>query len=107
MKTMIALALAASALAACEKAPQSEQPAAVEQREVAAADPQVAAVLRDFPEGRLVSIGIPGGETIVLDRRKGCIYQQSRSLQPILDADGKPDCTYANRTTVERTPVRN
>lgn len=107
MKTMIALVLCASLLTACEKAPQSEQPAAVEQRDVAAADPQVAAVLRDFPEGRLVSISIPGGETIVLDRRKGCIYQQYRSLQPILDADGKPDCTYANRMTIESPPVRN
>lgn len=88
-------------LAGCGKTPEAQQVQAP------APDPQVDAVLRDFPEGRLVSISIPGGETIVLDRRKGCIYQEYRSLEPILDADGKPDCTYANRTTVENARVRN
>ena len=88
-------------LAGCGKTPEAQRVQAP------APDPQVEAVLRDFPQGRLVTISIPDGQTIVLDRRTGCVYQQYHSLEPILDADGKPDCTYANRMTIESPPVRN
>jgi hypothetical protein len=107
MKT-IALLAAVLSLTACQRAPDEQQPRAVAQRRVAETDPVVARVMRDFPKDRFVYVDTPSTRGIIVDRRSGCIYDVNyERMEPILAADRRPDCSYADKSAApgQATPA--
>lgn len=107
MKT-IAILAAVLSLAACQRAPDEDQPRAVAQRQVAKTDPVVARIMRDFPQDRFVYVETPSSQGIMLDRRSGCVYGiYGERMEPILAADRRPDCSYADRSAAsdQKTPA--